>query len=211
MNYLMKYPRTPHLPWSTPDKTDVSVASIFAPDTHVVVTEKLDGENTSIYGPGRTHARSIDSRDHASRHYVKRISAQLHWSLLPERAVLLGENVYAKHSIHYTRLTSWFYLFGIRLDGLMLSWSDVQSYAYDLGIPTVPVLWEGPWELFKHAALIPRASSFGEECEGYVVRNSSSFPVGDFQYNVAKYVRPNHVQSDSHWMHQALVLNELAT
>lgn len=34
---------------------------------------------------------------------------------------------------------------------------------------------------------------------GVVIRNADSFPIDDFQKNVVKYVRENHVQTDSHW------------
>ncbi|MGC5412734.1 RNA ligase family protein, partial [Streptomyces sp. DT225] len=56
------YPRTPHLPWS-PGATsdDVRMTDLAAlAGTEVVVTEKLDGENTTLYADG-LHARSLDS------------------------------------------------------------------------------------------------------------------------------------------------------
>lgn len=40
---------------------------------------------------------------------------------------------------------------------------------------------------------------FGEICEGYVTRNLDSFHINDFDKNVAKCVRKNHVQTDEHW------------
>lgn len=36
----------------------------------VVITEKMDGENTTLYRDG-LHARSLDSRHHPSRNWVK--------------------------------------------------------------------------------------------------------------------------------------------
>jgi hypothetical protein len=58
----IKYPRTPHLPWSpgaTSDDIYQGNTSYFE-NKVVVVTEKMDGENTSIYRDF-VHARSIDS------------------------------------------------------------------------------------------------------------------------------------------------------
>ena len=67
---LVKYPRTPHLPWSEGAAEDDIVSSDADMFTgmEVVVTEKLDGENTTMTSE-KVHARSLDSRDHPSRHY----------------------------------------------------------------------------------------------------------------------------------------------
>lgn len=68
----MKYPRTMHLPWSrgyTDDDKILRATDHFA-GQEVVITEKMDGENTTMY-PDFIHARSLDSKDHPSRHYVK--------------------------------------------------------------------------------------------------------------------------------------------
>ena len=40
-----------------------------------------------------------------------------------------------------------------------------------------------------------------------MVRLASSFVYADFGRSVAKWVRPHHVQTDQHWMHQAVVPN----
>ena len=49
-----KYPRTPHLPWSPgASDDDVRVAdTAMSEGREVVVTEKLDGENTTLYADG---------------------------------------------------------------------------------------------------------------------------------------------------------------
>lgn len=51
----------------------------------------------------------------------------------------------------------------------------------------------------------------GEETEGFVVRTADGFPYSAFRSHVAKYVRPNHVQThDKHWIHDQIKLNGLA-
>ena len=58
----IKYPRTPHLPYSmskTDDDKTLPDDSQFE-DMNVVVTIKMDGENTTIYPDGYVHARSLD-------------------------------------------------------------------------------------------------------------------------------------------------------
>lgn len=70
---LKKYPRTYHLPWSlgrsSDDKVLSNVDSFIGQE--VVITEKMDGENSSLYPNGKTHARSLDSANHVSRDWLK--------------------------------------------------------------------------------------------------------------------------------------------
>ena len=69
-----KYPRTWHLPDSPNRGADGDHAhadySPFA-GREVVVTEKLDGENTTIYADGHCHARSVASGYHPTRTWVR--------------------------------------------------------------------------------------------------------------------------------------------
>jgi hypothetical protein len=48
-----------------------------------------------------------------------------------------------------------------------------------------------------------------EKDEGFVVRNADRFHYDQFNYNVVKYVRKGHVQTDKHWRTQELVPNVL--
>ena len=72
MNAYFKYPRTFHFAWSeglSDDDKMLPSSTIFS-GKKVVVTEKLDGENTTLYSD-HIHARSIDSKHHPSRNWVK--------------------------------------------------------------------------------------------------------------------------------------------
>ena len=208
-----KYPRTYHLPWSegasSDDKTHSlsKIAEMFA-EQEVVVTEKLDGENSSIYPDGYTHARSIDSAHHASRSHLKSLAAEIAYNI-PEGFRICGENVYAEHSIRYSSLEAYFYAFSIFDGARCLSWDDTQEYADLLGISVVPVLYRGIWNPQLIRERWNGKSSLGETGEGYVVRLSASFSFSSFSQSVAKFVRANHVQTDSHWMHQAIKPNGL--
>lgn len=85
--FYRKYPRTFHLPWSrskTDDDRILRDTSHFV-GKEIVVTEKLDGENTSLYRD-YMHARSIDSRDHPSRHWVKMLHGSIAHLLPPATA-----------------------------------------------------------------------------------------------------------------------------
>lgn len=205
-----KYPRTPHLPWSPGvDSDDLRLLrdSMFE-DREVVVTEKMDGECTTMY-PGYIHARSIDSRHHPSRDWVK----ALHGSIahhIPKGWRLCGENMYAQHSIVYSNLESYFYLFSVWDDcNICLSWDDVTEWAEFLGMATPEVVYRGLWDAkaVQTAALPLTLGSSSHE--GYVVRVAGCFAYQEFHQHVAKWVRANHVQTDIHWMHKQVVPNGL--
>lgn len=201
----MKYPRTPHRLCSlgaTSDDVFINCEGSFLGE-EVVVTEKMDGENTSMYREG-IHARSLDSVDHPSRHWVKALHSSIARDI-PENMRICGENLYAEHSIHYDDLESYFLTFSIWEGNIILSWDDTVEWAGLLGLSMVPVLYRGIWDGY-----LPRDCKLDlEKQEGYVVRVASSFKVWDFGTNVAKFVRSGHVQTDSHWMEKPIVKNGL--
>lgn len=207
-----KYGRTFHLPWSpgatSDDKTHTSAQDLFE-GREVVVLEKMDGENCSIYADGYCHARSVDSKNHESRKWVQKLAERVGHQGLPPNVRVCGENLFAKHSIHYTQLESFFLCFGVWEGSTALSWDDVVYWCALLDLSTVPVLYRGPWESSKVKACGSGFStaSPGDIKEGYVVRLASSFT--DFENSVAKFVRANHVQSSEHWMRQAVIPNQL--
>lgn len=210
-----KYPRTYHLPWS-PGASDDDKTHTFADieqmfgDKRVVVTEKLDGENTTIYATGECHARSLDSGSHPSRDYVRAKAREIGNMGLPKGWRLVGENCYAKHSIAYDRLPDFFVLFGVVDDqDVARPWVEVVDWANMLEIPHAPVLWEGKWDVKTAMSLYPFESVFSNSgcAEGFVVRVEGSFPMTQFDRHVAKFVRAGHVQSEQHWMHAPVVPN----
>jgi hypothetical protein len=207
-NMLYKYPRTTHLNWSpgaTNDDKILKSTSHFE-GKHVVVTEKLDGENTTI-AKGRIYARSIDSKDHPSRHWLKNTFGYL-TNILKEDVRICGENVFAQHSIAYKNLDSYFYAFSVWIKDYCLNWGATKKYLHGLGITHVPVLYEGMWDEKICKSLMQESTEKGE-MEGYVVRVTSGFKLENFGSNVAKFVRKNHVQTDEHWMYQPIVKNKL--
>jgi len=208
MNKYIKYPRTFHLPWSegaTDDDKRLKNISFFL-GKEVIVTEKLDGENCTMYHD-HLHARSIDSKDHPSRHWVKMLHATISHDI-PKNWRLCGENMYAKHSIYYKQLTSYYYLFSIwNEQNNCLSWNETLEWAQLLQIPTAPVLYEGLFDEEKIRSLSTKRSVFGGEQEGYVVRLADSFHYDEFKTSVAKFVRKNHIQTDQHWLNQSIIPN----
>jgi hypothetical protein len=205
---LYKYPRTPHLNWSPGvTKDDKIVRSIdHFVGKRVIVTEKLDGECTTIRR-GRIHARSMDSKDHISRHWIKNQYGYL-TNVLNDVTRICGENVFAEHSIAYENLISFFYAFSVWNFSNCLSWDDTVKELTDLNIVHVPIIYDGIWDedFIKN---IPVTNTEKGIMEGYVVRMAESFDILDFQYSVAKYVREDHVQTDEHWLSKPVVKNKL--
>lgn len=203
-----KYPRTPHLDFSPgigDDDIQLKQCQVFT-NCHVVVTEKLDGENTTLY-PDHIHARSLDSCHHPSRAWVKALQATISPDI-PQGWRLCGENLYAQHSIAYENLASYFYLFSIwNQDNYCLSWSETQEWSEILGLCLPQVLYQGKWDKTKIEQLSLDLDL--DKCEGFVIRNTGSFHYDDFAQNIAKWVRPHHVQTDKHWMQQTIIPNQL--
>ncbi|MFE6128928.1 RNA ligase family protein [Streptomyces sp. NPDC056437] len=201
------YPRTPHLPWSpgvSPDDVRTADLSGLA-GREVVVTEKLDGENTTLYADG-LHARSPDSGHHPSRAWVKALQGRIGHAV-PAGWRVCGENMYARHSLAYENLDSWFYGFSVwDADGRCLDWDRTVAFLRGLGIPVPPVLWRGVLDGRGERALRALNLDLARQ-EGYVVRTADGFGPEDFGRRVAKWVRRGHVQTDTHWMYAAVVEN----
>lgn len=194
-----KYPRTCHLPWSlgkTDDDRVMSNVDSFI-GKHVVVTEKYDGENTSLYADGFSHSRSVDSQSHESQSWLKQF-----WNVrahnLPSNWRICGENLYAKHSIYYNNLPSYFLGFSLwNENNICLDWKETQRWFSELYIVPVSVLYDGIYnEREIKDCWHPRCSNTQE---GYVVRLAESFSYEDFSRSVGKFVRSHHVRTDDHW------------
>lgn len=196
----VKYPRTWHLPWSqnlTDDDRMMPSVEQFA-GKEVVVTEKMDGENTTMYSD-YIHARSVDSKGHWSRDFVKGLWSQFCGDI-PEGWRVCGENLFAKHSIGYDDLPSYLMGFSVWDDkNVCLSWDETIEWFKLLGITSVREMYRGPWDEEKIKALWSPDQDWDHR-EGYVVRVTDSFPYGDFRKCVGKFVRKGHVMTTKHWM-----------
>lgn len=198
-----KYGRTYHFPFSpgttSDDKIQHDWLSILQHE--LVITEKLDGENTCLKTDG-VYARShVEPTRNPWAANMRTIWEQVRHDL--GSLEVFGENLYGLHSIEYQRLRYYFYVFAIRDGDTWLSWEEVNFYANVLDLPVVPVYAQG---FFTENSLIQSiltgmnsGSAFGETIEGFVCRNVKAFDTTQFSQNVLKYVRKNHVQTDEHW------------
>jgi len=206
MNNKVKYPRTKHLMWSetisSDDKRLINVDHFYGKE--IIMTEKRDGENSNLMREC-IYARSLDSNDHPSRHWLKGMWANIKYDI-PEDWRVCGENLYAQHSVHYDSLKTYFEVFSIWNDeNICLSYDDTVDWCELLGLVHVPVLYRGIFnENFLRNYKIDT-----EKIEGYVIRLADSFRYEDFNMSVAKWVRENHVQTSGHWMYNKIIKNKL--
>lgn len=210
MDHLYKYPKTPHVPWSVGTSDDKTLAddSQFI-GKEVVVTLKMDGENTSIYR-GYMHARSLYPPNHPSQSWVKQLAGQIGWLLEGDERVC-GENLYAKHTVEYNELPTYFMVFSIWKGDLCYDWKHTLLLCYELDrLNTVPVIYEGVYDKSK---IIEAYQPYAAINEGYVIRSTSSFSYEDFDKNVAKFVNPEFRQalkeSTVHWASAKVIPNKL--
>jgi hypothetical protein len=206
----VKYPRTLHLPWSPgrsgDDRVLPSLGGLAAGD--VVVTAKMDGENTTLMR-SCLHARSLEWEPHPSRTMVKALHARVARDI-PEGWRVCGENLQAVHSIRYANLPDLFLVFSVWDErNRCLPWAETVEWASLLDLATVPVLYRGPWdEAVVRGLHAPTLG--GDPCEGYVARPEEGFPYADFKRRVGKYVRAGHVQTGPDWTRRAVEMNGVA-
>jgi hypothetical protein len=158
MNSIIKYPRTKHIEGSnlqTGDDPNVTPMS-WVKDKLIVIEEKLDGANTGIsFEDG---VLKLQSRGHyldgGSREYFFnwfKMFANKHINelrnLLGDRYIMYGEYVFAKHTIFYDQLTSYFYEFDIydKKNQIWLSTEERFKLLFPVRdfIKSVPVLYKG--------------------------------------------------------------------
>jgi hypothetical protein len=220
MNTSKKYNRTFHFPWSKGGTSDDKIASSIERliNEPIVITEKMDGSNTSLERMGcfaRTHS---GPPTHPSFDALKAFHASIK-HLIPPDYQLFGEWCYALHSIAYEELPGYFLLFNVRdvkevIPTVWTSWAEVELWAKEINVPTVPVLFQGTVKSEKELQelienFMEEPSVCGGLREGVVARVTNEFLDKDFDKCVLKCVRANHVQTSEHWKNQEIVKNKL--
>lgn len=212
-----KFPRIAHCPWSEnvfgDDKVHSDMSLFEGQDVRATV--KMDGENTNL-ACDYIHARSLEYPNHESRTWMKQF-----WSTIkkdiPEGYRISGENLYAKHSIHYLHLKSYFYVFAIwNENNIAINWDDTCYWADLLGLTMVPTIYHGPFDRQKiHTSFNAYCKQSPDPVEGYVIRIShKEIPYNEVDKNrcfksLCKWVRKDHVTTEDHWMNLRVVPNEL--
>jgi len=142
MEESTKYSRTLHFPISKGTTSDDRILSAGYLDIvskmNLIVTEKLDGQNDCLKKDG------VFARSHTapSAHpWDKPLWDR--WNLIKndlKDLEIFGENMYGIHSVAYSKLESFYYVFAVREKGVWLSWEEVKFYAAMLDFPVVPEL-----------------------------------------------------------------------
>lgn len=147
-----KYNRTLHagisLGSTSDDRFMPSGYVQYFSEMDLVITEKLDGQNNCFSKHGlfaRSHAApSILPWDKPLRERWELIKDDL------DDLEIFGENMYGVHSIEYSKLESYFYVFGVRRGNYWLSWDDVKEVATVFDFPTVPeIQFNKPLSTYK--------------------------------------------------------------
>lgn len=90
-------------------------------------------------------------------------------------------------------------LFAVKVDGRYVVWDEFKDWPSMLGIPSVPLLYEGPFSLEKMKELVSGPSVLGNQPikEGIVVHNRSPFE----RRKIAKKLNPDYLiqKGNSEW------------
>lgn len=230
-----KYPRTPHLFGSkgTDDDKHLNEAESrrFVSNDSLIVEEKIDGTNVGIHFSGagemilQCRGHLITEGMHPQYDLFKQWAAVKRHVLemqLENRFLLFGEWAYARHSIHYRKLTHYFFEFDIfdKEQEAFLDLNQRLALLEGTGIQTVPVLNHGAVTREQLAAMIG-PSQFDSQFDNPLTKRSDNLMEGLYLRTEAdgivtgraKYVRPEFVEKikqSTHWQQQPLVPNLLA-
>ena len=196
-----KHSRIGHLPFSkSKGKDDLDFAMANFVGQQVVVSEKMDGENTTIYSDGFCHARSIDSSYHPSRGKAKALAAAIA-PYLPDNWRMCAENMGATHTIEYRKNIPTLLVHSLWKENTMLSYehgADFVSQLDHLSIQMAPLLYKGTWDENAIRSSWKEKGAYGRS-EGFVVRLSAEIEIADFPDSVAKYVSDSFQVGQVHW------------
>lgn len=201
-----KYCRTFHWPESETVHSDDSLSN-YADNfvgQEIIISEKLDGGNTCLFN-GEAYARATGLPSHDG--WMAMVRKHHAWKThqFPDVA-FYGEDLYGIHSVEYDALpeNETYYLFAVRVGDTFLAWDEVELYASLLEVKTVPVVFCGMFDTQNALTRFmqderKKPSALGPEKEGFVIRHPDEFNASNFEQHVVKYVRKNHVQTNTHW------------
>lgn len=230
-----KYPRTPHLFGSKGTSDDKhlgeSESKAFIEDESLIVEEKIDGTNVGIHFSNsgdmilQCRGHVITEGMHPQYDLFKQwttVKRPVLEKMLQSRFILFGEWVYARHSIHYRKLSHYFFEFDIydKQQEVFLDLANRLVILDGTGIQTVPVVHQGKVQRKDVEGLIgpsqfdsyfenPMTNRPDNLMEGLYMRTETNGKV----VGRAKFVRPEFVEKvkqSTHWQHQRMVPNVLA-
>lgn len=131
----------------------------FKEGEEIVISEKIDGANASILVSdsivvARSRRNILDPMNNLQGfyEYVQNLNFDLIKNTLGEDNILFGEWL-VTHTVKYpsTKLKN-FYVFDIKSlsSNTYLPWKETKRIAKILGLPTVPIFYEGPFKDWDH-------------------------------------------------------------
>ena len=174
----------------------------------VTITEKADGGCT-ILNQGQPWSRASGAP--ATEGWFAMVRKWHSWktSTLPESESIYGEDLFGIHSIDYGKIpeNKTFRAFNYLRGNRFLSYDDRERLFEDLELESVPLVFRGMFDnladlstfLSEEIKRPSRLTGNGAPREGFVIQKTGDFAFSEFADNVCKYVRADHVQSDSHW------------
>jgi len=220
-----KFPRTQHLfdVGGSVSRDDLLLTERDAQEwlaRPLVLEEKVDGANLGISLSSDQSQLLFQNRSHyvtsASHVQFKQLDSwvrdhthELWQILLAEPVIIFGEWLYAKHSIHYTRLPDLFLVFDIfdKLHDRFLSREERDKRLESTTIKSVPLLGKDIFSKEQLLQLLEHQSSFYDgPLEGIYIRREED----GYLTLRSKIVRPSFLQSEdmeTHWSKHNLVKN----
>lgn len=232
METLMpKFPRTKHLPLNPNATSDDKIASeeecdILFKSDNVFYEDKLDGANTAIYfdsygNPIIRNRNHILNKGYGKKETPAKLQYRPIWNWAYEHLdnfkrlrekldfepAVYGEWLYARHTINYDLLPSYFIAFDIYDGKNFLDSRTARQYLQNSGFDLPPLLREGKIKSFNELeALMERKSSFSssDTIEGLYIKAFD----GEKVTHRFKMVRQGFIQGE-HWNKSALNRNLL--
>ena len=181
-------------------------------DGHCVVTEKIDGANTSISKvDGKVQlCRKLGPIDYSHPQFSFFQNQWYYNNLhkleqLPNNIILYGELMRCIHTIKYDKLPDWWIVFaGYDLKKeLYISYQRVETICHTANLSIVPLIYSGKINKEILSKLMPLKSKFGNVAEGMAIFNYENQVFG-------KYVKPEFVkavENSKFWKDKKIELN----
>lgn len=205
MTFPPPFPRIPLLAEAPGATTDDRVLDAVGRrawfGTPVIVEEKLDGANVSIWleegeprSAGRGGPAAMDRAGQFGRlrAWTAERRSQL-LALLRPGEVFFGEWLYLQHSVRYDRLPDWLVVLDLLRDGQFFSVEERDNRCAQVGLATPPVLRRGVVASARDLEALAGPSRLGSEpMEGVVLRREHDGRLVDR----VKWLRPGFRRID---------------
>lgn len=158
-------------------------ATAFTKGERITITEKVDGANASIYCNGDKSVSCCSRRQDLTPEnnlqgfyeYVQTLDPTIIYDAIGTKYIIFGEWL-VKHSIAYPQEKyKKFYIFDVwnTETEQYMPWSFTKQVAEFLGIPTVPLFYDGPFISWDHVSSFVGKTEMGGEPtgEGVVVKS----------------------------------------